>query len=469
MVHTHNVLSFYLFSIVNLNRCLGERTFVNSLHTLTYKQIDFPKKSAKALACLLSEEYNLKFDSTAAWHAIQDITAFVLGYSTWQSLRSTIQSANNSPIQVPLSLCDEQCASDTELTERRLFQEQRFLLGLHFLQQYVPEDVLLQFESKADWIIKQWQPSAAARHASAFLSVNRKKYADNQLHINGYELSNILVEIINNNRDIVVKDEHIQQLIDSAVVFAEYGLDPHVNPNSDDKYKDYAENCGIIAANLLNQTSFPEKRQQGWKLLQFLCFQVKHPYSCLQLAQILSTDWFTPPQQAYASNTKFKDAHIAIGNAYKSFQKNPSGITFQKSTILELHSTRARVYLVLPQEGDSRPSYEKIEEIFQAWSKVSPVGTFYYAALHFPTLDISPAHTWDLLSGLKQYFCTNEQANNPNLALEYFKQFQQCDNDSLDEDIAWLKDLGLFPQNVLPQHLKDIANAAIAALSVSSN
>ena len=95
--------------------------------------------------------------------------------------------------------------------------------------------------------------------------------------------------------------------------------------------------------------------------------------------------------------------------------------------------------------------------------------SFYYAALHFPTLDISPAHTWDLLSGLKQYFCTNEQANNPHLALEYFKQFQQCDNDSLDEDIAWLKDLGLFPQNVLPQHLKDIANAAIAALLVSSN
>ena len=142
---------------------------------------------------------------------------------------------------------------------------------------------------------------------------------------------------------------------------------------------------------------------------------------------------------------------------------------FQRTTHLELHSTRARVYLVLPQEGDSRPSYEKIEEIFQAWSKVSPLGTFYYAALHFPTLDISPAHTWDLLSGLKQYFCTNEQANNPHLALEYFKQFQQCDNDSLDEDIAWLKDLGLFPQNVLPQHLKDIANAAIAALSVSSN
>ena len=481
MVHTHNVLSFYLFSIVNLNHCLGERILVNSLHTLTYKQIDFPKKSAKALAYLLSEEYNLKFDSTAAWHAIQNITAFVLGYSSWKSLKSTIQSANNSAIQVPLSLCDEQCASDTELTERRLFQEQRFLSGLHFLQQYVPEDVLLQFESKAEWIIKQWQPSAAARYASAFLSVNRKKYVDNRLHIDGYMLSKHLVKIIKNDCAIVVKDEHIQLLIDGAVVFAEHGLDPHVNPNTAAQYKDYAENCGIIATNLLNQTSFPEKQQQGWKLLQFLCFQVKHPYCCLQLAQILSTDWYIPPQQAYASNTKFEDAHIAIGNAHKLFQKNPSGIPPKKSTLLELHSTKARVYLVLPQEGDSRPSYKKIEEIFQAWSKVSPLGTFYYAALHFPTLDLPPTHNWDLLSGLKQYFCTNEQANNPNLALEYFKQFQQCDNDSndsndlndlndsLDGHIAWLKDLGLFPQNVLPQHLKDIANAATAALLVSSN
>ena len=442
---------------------------MNSLHVQTYKQIGLPKKSAKALTCFLSEEYGLKFDSTEAQHAIQDITAFVLGYATWKELKSAIQSVKKSATQAPLSLCDEQCTSNTELTERRLFQKQRFLWGLHFLQQHVPEDVLLQIESKADWIIKQWQPSAATRYASAFLSVNRKKYADNQLHMQGYVLSEFLVGIIANNNNIVINDEYIQLLIDAAVVFAEHDLDPHLHPNTDVKYKDYAENLGIISTELLNQTDFPCKQKQGWKLLQFLCFQVNHPYSCLQLAKILCTDWFTLPQQAYTTNTKFKDAHTAIDNACQFFQKNHSGMPFQRTTHLELHSTRARVYLVLPKENDSKPSYEKIEEIFQAWSAVSQLGIFYYAALHFPTLDISPAYNWDLLSGLKQHFCTDEQAHKPDLALEYFKQFQQCKNGSLDEDIKWLKDLGLVPKDVLPQHLKDIANAAIATLSVSSN
>ena len=194
---------------------------MNSLHVQTYKQIGLPKKSAKALTCFLSEEYDLKFDSTEAQHAIQDITAFVLGYATWKELNSAIQSVKKSATQVPLSLCDEQCTSDTELTERRLFQEQRFLSGLHFLQQYVPEDVFLQLESQADWIIKQWQPSAATRYASAFLSVNRKKYADNQLHMQGYVLSAHLVKIIRHGQDIIVKDKHIQQLIEAADVFSE--------------------------------------------------------------------------------------------------------------------------------------------------------------------------------------------------------------------------------------------------------
>ena len=131
---------------------------MSSMHVQTYKLIGLPKKSAEALAYFLSEEYHLKFDSTEAQHAIQDITAFVLGYATWKKLKSAIQSVKKSATQAPLSLCDEQCTSDTELTERRLFQEQRFLSGLHFLQQFVPEDVFLQLESQADWIIKQWQP-----------------------------------------------------------------------------------------------------------------------------------------------------------------------------------------------------------------------------------------------------------------------------------------------------------------------
>ena len=430
---------------------------MQSIHIISFKSISLPKTSAEALISLLADSYQFDFITKEAVYAAQDLTAYVLGYENWGDLK---KQTSQKKLDTDYSKNDENCLIK-EFKSRRTFQEKRFVDGLKILEPHLPSYPLIsKLAYEAKQIIDQWQPSAAVRYTSAKFSVERAKYKTLKVHLKGAALSEKIVNQIVLNQHFSISKSEVQQLIDSAVVFGEYGLNPHNSVNSSRVYKTYIENCGVIATWLLNQINSPVNQLLGRKLIEFLSFQAEHPYSNLQLARFLSETWAEPSLKSneYYKN-RFNRAYAAIENAQRLFKIDQSRTFVERNTVIEICSTRSRICLLLPKDNDKKPTYKDILTTFSEWAAVSPIGIFYLGMLHSAFTD-TPLEI-EIIANLKMYLGESEQANQPTVAANYFKEFLEKDINSIDADIKYLKEIWHLPENVSSLDFINIAKTAL--------